>query len=77
MDQTADITRPRYDYQELQSYLEGYVQAETDRLMSDDDFVNDPEIQWTRWDARVNACERLQHSVGIMFARELINIELD
>lgn len=73
----SDHTTPRYDYQELQRYLEGYVKAETDRLMSDDDFVNDPEIQWTRWDARVNACERLQHSVGIMFARELIKIELD
>ena len=73
----SDHSTPRYDYQELKSYLEGYVQAETDRLMSDDDFVNDPEIQWTRWDARVNACERLQHSVEIMFARELIKIEID
>ena len=73
----SDHSTPRYDYQELKSYLEGYVQAETDRLMSDDDFVNDPEIQWTRWDARVNACERLQNSVEIMFARELIKIEID
>lgn len=73
----ADLTRPRYDYQELTSYLQGYVQAETDRLMSDDDFVNDPEIQWSEWDARVNACERLQNSIEIMFARELIKIEID
>jgi len=77
MDQTTHTPPARYDYQELQSYLQGYVQAETDRLMSDHDFVNDPEIQWTSWDARVNACERLQRSVGIMFARELINIEID
>jgi len=73
----ADLTRPRHDYQELKSYLEGYVQAETKRLMSDDDFVNDPEIQWSEWDARVNACERLQNSIEIMFARELIKIEID
>lgn len=76
MDQTT-TPPPRYDYQELKSYLEGYIQAETVRLMSDHDFVNDPEIQWTRWDARVNACERLQNSVGILFSRELIKIEID
>ena len=73
----ADLTRPRYDYQELKSYLEGYVQAETKRLMSDDEFINDPDIQWSEWDCRVNACERLQNSVEIMFARELIKIEID
>jgi len=77
MSDTIDTHRPRHDYRELQSYLEGYVQAETKRLMSDDEFINDPDIQWSEWDCRVNACERLQNSVGIMFARELIKIEID
>lgn len=63
----------KYDWKELKSYLERFVQARVDEDMSDPDFYNDPDINWTADDARLNAIENLQESVKIIFGDEIEN----
>ena len=66
-----------YDWRELKCYLEGFIQAQVDRDMSDPDFYNDPEVNWTADDSRLNAIENLQHSVKIIFGDEIHRNEID
>lgn len=66
----------KYDWKELKQYLEGFVDAQVERDMSDPDFYNDPDINWTADDARVNAVENLKDSLTIIFPNELINIDI-
>ena len=66
-----------YDWKELKGYLEGFVQARVDENMSDPDFYNDPEINWTADDARLNAVENLQESIKIIFGNEIYRNEIE
>lgn len=66
-----------YDWKELKSYLEGFVQARVDEFMSDPDFYNDPEINWTVDDARLTAVQNLQESVKIIFGNEIYRNEIE
>ena len=66
----------KYDWKELKQYLEGFVEAQVERDMSDPDFINDPDINWTADDARVNAVENLKDALTIIFPNELINIDI-
>ena len=67
----------QYDWKELKSYLEGFIQARVDQDMSDPDFYNDPEINWTADDARLNAIENLQESIKIIFGNEIYRNEIE
>ena len=67
----------RYDWKELKIYLEAFVQARVDENMSDPDFYNDPEINWTKDDARLNAVENLQESIKIIFGDEIYRNEIE
>ena len=67
----------KYDWKELKSYLEAFVQARVDENMSDPDFYNDPEINWTADDARLNAVENLQESIKIIFGDEIYRNEIE
>ena len=67
----------QYDWKELKSYLEAFIQARVDQDMSDPDFYNDPEINWTADDARLNAIENLQESIKIIFGNEIYRNEIE
>jgi len=67
----------KYDWKELKSYLEAFIQARVDENMSDPDFYNDPEINWTKDDARLNAVENLQESIKIIFGDEIYRNEIE
>ena len=71
------MNKHKYDWKELKSYLEGFVQARVDENMSDPDFYNDPEINWTADDARLNAVENLQESIKIIFGNEIYRNEIE
>ena len=64
----------KYDWKELKQYLEGFIEAQVERDMSDPDFTQ--EMNWTEHDARKNAVENLRESLTIIFPVELINIEV-
>lgn len=67
----------KYDWKELKNYLEAFIQARVDENMSDPDFYNDPEINWTKDDARLNAVENLQESIKIIFGDEIYRNEIE
>ena len=71
------MNKNKYDWKELKSYLEAFVQARVDENMSDPDFYNDPEINWTTDDARLNAVENLQESIKIIFGDEIYRSEIE
>lgn len=71
------MKKNKYDWKELKSYLEAFVQARVDENMSDPDFYNDPEINWTADDARLNAVENLQESIKIIFGDEIYRNEIE
>lgn len=71
------MSKHKYDWKELKSYLEAFVQARVDENMSDPDFYNDPEINWTADDARLNAVENLQESIKIIFGNEIYRNEIE
>lgn len=66
----------KYDYQELQSYLQGYIQAQVDQDMADPDFHTDPAILWTADDSRLNAINNLQQSVQVIFGNDIYRHEI-
>ena len=70
------MNKNKYDWKELKSYLVAFVQARVDENMSDPDFYNDPDINWTADDARLNAIENLQESIKIIFGDDIYRDEI-
>jgi len=69
------MTQPnRYDWRELRTYLEGFIQAQVEQDMNDPDFTQ--ELDWTEDKSRKNAVENLRDSLTIMFPNELIDIKV-
>ena len=68
------MNKHNYDWKELKTYLEGFIEAQVERDMEDPDFTE--EMQWTEDKARKNAVENLRESLTIIFPKELINIEI-
>ena len=69
------MTQPnRYDWKELRTYLEAFIQAQVDQDMNDPDFTE--EMNWTEHKSRKNAVENLRESLTIIFPNELIDIEV-
>lgn len=64
----------RYDWKELRTYLEAFIQAQVDQDMNDPDFTE--EMNWTEDTSRKNAVENLRESLTIIFPNELIDIEV-
>ena len=71
------MSKHTYDWKELKNYLENFVQARVDENMSDPDFYNDPDINWTADDARMNAIENLQESIKIIFGDDIYRDEIE
>lgn len=64
----------RYDWKELKSYLEGYIDAQVKKITDEPEWMQ--EVGWTEDDARKNAVENLQNSIVIIFPVELIDIDI-
>jgi len=64
----------KYDWKELKTYLEGFIEAQVKQDMQDPDFVE--ELNWTESKSRKNAVENLRESLTIIFPVELIDIEV-
>ena len=64
----------RYDWKELKSYLEGYIDAQVKKVTDEPEWMQ--EVGWTEHDARKNAVENLQNSLVIMFPVELIDLDI-
>ena len=64
----------RYDWKELRTYLEGFIEAQVEQDMNDPDFTE--EMNWTEHKSRKNAVENLRNSLTIMFPNELIDIDV-
>ena len=71
------MSKHTYDWKELKNYLENFVQARVDENMSDPDFYNDPDINWTADDARMNAIENLQESIKIILGDDIYRDEIE
>ena len=64
----------QYNWKELRTYLEGFIEAQVEKDMSDPDYVE--SMNWTETKSRKNAVENLRESLTIIFPNELINIEV-
>ena len=64
----------QYNWKELKTYLEGFIEAQVEKDMSDPDYVE--SMNWTEAKSRKNAVENLRESLTIIFPNELINIEV-
>ena len=64
----------KYDWKELRTYLEGFIEAQVEKDMADPEFVESDN--WNEFESRKNAVENLRDSLTIIFPRELINIEI-
>ena len=64
----------RYDWKELKSYLEGYIDAQVKKVTDEPEWMQ--EVGWTEHDARKNAVESLQSSLVVMFPVELIDLDI-
>lgn len=71
----TDTNTHRYDWKELKSYLEGFVQHGADRFTNESAEWME-EMGWTEHDARKNVVENLRESLTIIFPNELIDIEV-
>jgi hypothetical protein len=68
------IQENKYDWKELKTYLESFIDAQVKQDMEDPDFVE--ELNWTETKSRKNAVENLRESLTIIFPVELIDIEV-
>ena len=72
MDTMTDTNK--YDWPELKSYLEGYIDTQVKKVTDEPDWMK--EVGWTEQDARNNAVQNLQQSLTIMFPVELIDLKI-
>ena len=60
-----------YTFEELQSYLQDYVNHHTKLCVEDKDFMS--EMDWTEEDVRINSIENLNETIKLVFGDVLYN----
>ena len=70
----TDTNTHRYDWPELKSYLEGYIEHQASKVLNEPEWMQ--EVGWTEHDARKNAVHNLQNSLEIIFPNETIDIDI-